>query len=279
MICRDMDTHPRPDIVPRPLVAVTLKLPNGAKLPPRSRARHQLIHAHVGVIRVTTADGVWVVPPGRGVFIAAGLEHELVVSGDVDAGVVYLEPNTSDAAHEGCRAVAVSPLLAELIARAVQVPTLYAERGRDARLMSVLRDEIEAAPSEPLGLRRPADRRLRAVTDGLEADPALGRPLEEWAARVGASTRTLARLFPKETGLTFGVWRQRLRLARSLEALARGASVTEVAPALGYESASAFIAMFRRTLGQTPSRYLDPARWTSGRAIPQTEKHRWRGDR
>ena len=74
---------------------------------------------------------------------------------------------------------------------------------------------------------------------------------------MGASKRTLTRLFPAQTGITFRTWRhQQRRLLRALELLASGKNVTTVALELGYENTSAFIAMFRRCLGQTPTQYL-----------------------
>ncbi|WP_251863537.1 helix-turn-helix domain-containing protein [Achromobacter sp. Marseille-Q4962] len=80
--------------------------------------------------------------------------------------------------------------------------------------------------------------------------------IDQWSEHVGASTRTLTRLFREETGLSFGQWRQQLRLVETIARLAQGVSVSTVASELGYRSASAFISMFRETLGDTPQRYL-----------------------
>jgi AraC-like DNA-binding protein len=125
--------------------------------------------------------------------------------------------------------------------------------------MAVIPDELAGLEPEPLHLPLPADSRLRSVTDTLIADPADGRDLKAWATTAGASERTLARLFVKETGMTFGTWRQRRRLLAAIGRLAEGQSVTSVALDLGYDSPSAFITMFRRTLGATPGRYLQQA--------------------
>jgi AraC-like DNA-binding protein len=102
----------------------------------------------------------------------------------------------------------------------------------------------------------PADPRLRRIVQSLITDPADQRDLDEWANVVGASKRTLTRLFPAQTGMTFRTWRQQRRLLRALELLASGKNVTTVGLELGYENTSAFIAMFRRCLGQTPTQYL-----------------------
>src|SRR3546814_638212 len=105
-----------------------------------------------------------------------------------------------------------------------------------------------------LPLRR--DVRMRRIAEALLADPADTRALGDWAKAAAASERTLARLFVRETGMTFGAWRERLRLTAAVARLAEGQPVTSVAFDLGYQSPSAFIAMFRRCLGDTPGRYL-----------------------
>jgi AraC-like DNA-binding protein len=128
--------------------------------------------------------------------------------------------------------------------------------GPEARVLALIPDELRALEPEPLHLPLPRDRRLTAVTGRLAADPADGRSLAAWAKLAGAGERTLARLFLSETGLTFGAWRQRLRLLAAIARLAEGQAVTAVAYDLGYDSPSAFIAMFRRNLGETPGHYL-----------------------
>ncbi|HEU0204533.1 MAG TPA: AraC family transcriptional regulator, partial [Burkholderiaceae bacterium] len=116
---------------------------------------------------------------------------------------------------------------------------------------------IATLPRAPLYLPEPKDRRLRAISAALHAAPALSDTLAQWAPRVGASARTLARLFRKETKLSFALWRRQLRLLAALEALALGRSVTAAALDVGYQDTSAFVAMFRRALGVTPARYFE----------------------
>ena len=101
----------------------------------------------------------------------------------------------------------------------------------------------------------PADTRAAAVATGLIADPADPRTIEQWGRSVGATGRTLARLFTAETGLTFGQWRTAARISAALHLLASGNSVAGTAPAVGYQTTSAFIAAFARELGCTPATY------------------------
>ncbi len=152
--------------------------------------------------------------------------------------------------------VTVSILLRALILRAMNIPPLYDEAGPDGRILRVILDELRALPSAPLHLPRARDRRLARVTEALLADPADARGLDAWARAAGASPRTLARLFAKETGLTFRAWRQRARLLHALVELAARKPVTSVAFEAGYDSPSAFIAAFKREFGPTPARYF-----------------------
>ena len=62
--------------------------------------------------------------------------------------------------------------------------------------------------------------------------------------------------FRLRLGMSFGRWRQQARLFAALEMLAQKKSVTEVAIAVGYDSVSAFIEMFRTMLGTTPQTYF-----------------------
>ncbi|HYM31502.1 MAG TPA: AraC family transcriptional regulator, partial [Candidatus Cybelea sp.] len=129
-------------------------------------------------------------------------------------------------------------------------------QGADGRIMSLILDEVRALPALPLHLPMPSDARLKRVCAAIVAEPGAKATLVAWAAEAGASGRTLLRLFQRQTGMTFAAWRQRARLLAALGRLAAGEPVTTVAIDLGYDSPSAFTAMFRRALGTTPSRYF-----------------------
>ena len=244
----------------RSVVAAAFDYPSGSTIAAHRHPHGQLVHAASGVMTVNTAAGTWVVPPGRAVWVPPGIEHEIRATGELAMRTVYLRPGAWPEAPAGCRVVAVSPLLRELILRVIEVQRDGDRRaGAEGRLIAVLLDEVQAAEDAPLHLPRPRNTTLAAVTEALRDDPSDSRPLAAWARDVGASERTLARLFRSETGMTFAAWRGQLRLIRALELLADGGSVTEVALAVGYDAPSSFIAMFRRSLGTTPSRYFDRA--------------------
>jgi AraC-like DNA-binding protein len=147
-------------------------------------------------------------------------------------------------------------VLRELLARSATLPALYVEGGSETRLMNVLLDEVAAAEVADLHLPMPTDARLRRMVDLMMAAPEDRSPMDVWARRVGLSERTLARLISRETGMSFGRWRQQLSVMLAVKWLAGGASIQQVAVDLGYESTPSFVTMFRKALGISPGRYM-----------------------
>jgi AraC-like DNA-binding protein len=243
--------------VPRPVAAMAKDFPSGFVIAPHSHPRAQLIYAADGVMRVIYPLGAWVVPPLRAVWIPAGVEHEVRMSGAVAMRTLYIDPKAAPPALGSCSVIEVTPLLRALILRAVEEPVEYDEAGAAGLVMALILAELARATTVPLRIPLPSDTRLAALCRALLDDPAEADTLDDWAERVGASARTLARLFQRETGMGFTQWRQQVRLADAVGRLAKGEPVARVAENLGYSSASAFTAMFRRTLGATPRQYLD----------------------
>ncbi len=157
-----------------------------------------------------------------------------------------------------CCTVNVSALLRELILHANKLAPLYRSVPEHWHLIQVIVDQLRRLPATPLQLRSPSDARAVRVASMLRENPGDDRKIAAIAKQAGASARTIERLFRAETKMSFGQWRQRLRVLHSLTLLARGDSVTEVALELGYQSPSAFIAMFKHELGTTPRAYFQP---------------------
>ncbi len=228
---------------------------SGFEIAPHRHERAQLIYATAGTMRVSTGDGVWVVPPQRALWMPTGVRHSIVMSGDVTMRTLYLRDDAARGMPGTCRVLPVSPLLRELVIRATELPLRYDETGPAGHVVALLLAELHGAGTLPLQLPMPRDKRLRLICETLLASPGDPRTLEQWASSANASARTLARLFVAETGLTFGAWRQQARVLEAMGRLGGGAPVTEVALDLGYDSVSAFSAMFRRAAGASPRQY------------------------
>jgi AraC-like DNA-binding protein len=246
-----------PDSLSRPIVGWTIKPEFQGVTAAHKHRKAQLVYVMQGLVTIEAVQGTWTVPPQCAIWIPGGTSHSARLSGPVLIGCLFIEPERAIGLRSECGTIFVQPLLRELIMRFMDKPELDPDRdGRGDRLVSVFLDELRAAPLEPLHVPMPTDRRLQRLVEAMMAEPATRLTIEEWGMQVGASTRTLTRLFHQQTGLSFGRWRHQLHIALAIQRLAGGEPVTHVAVDLGYESASAFIAMFRRMTGTTPARYF-----------------------
>ncbi len=241
---------------PQDVIALALDRPDGHRIPLHWHSRAQLLYASAGVMTVTTASGVWVLPPLRAMWIPARTEHHIRASGPLSMRTLYIRPGAARGFPPSCRIVSVSPLLRELIVYSTTLPRLYDSGSHAERVMMLILELIRFSDPVPLDLPIPRDRRLRTIFDELSANPSDGRTLEQWGLRVGATGRTLSRLFRAETGMSFHPWRQQLRLLEALRLLGRGDPITNIAIDVGYSSLSAFVSVFRKSLGVTPGKYF-----------------------
>ncbi|MGO1870366.1 MAG: helix-turn-helix domain-containing protein, partial [Halomonas sp.] len=159
-----------------------------------------------------------------------------------------------------CCTVAITPLVRELILHLAEQELTYLSEGKTARLVAVLLEQLSDAPVKELHLPISDHPKIRQIADTLFADPGDRTTLRQWAARLATSERSLARLVQSTTGLSFGRWRQQLHLMIALSHLAEGASVQSVAGTLGYDSVNAFITMFKKALGKSPTQYFSTLR-------------------
>ena len=227
--------------------------PRGGGVAPHAHNFGQVAFARRGVMRVLAQGGVWVVPPGRALWIPARVVHEVQCRTDVAMRTVYLRADSQLPYRKELAVLAVTPLLREIILRLVEGPVDETTR---PHLLPLLEAELRAGQVMPLNLPQPRDPRLARAVARLTDDPAARGTLEHWAAQAGMARRSFARRFAVETGLSFGVWRRRLRMLWAIEQLAVGEPVTVVALDAGYDSVSAFIQAFRQEMGVTPGRYF-----------------------
>lgn len=217
--------------------------------------RGQLLGATHGLLSVDTGNSCWVVPATHAVWIPPNVLHGLRSHGPFAGWSVYVaETFCTDLPCQPCT-LAVSGLLREAVTRA----SSWGEENLDeaqTRLVGVILDEIRILPQVALGLPMPQDPRLLKIARALSDQPGDRRRLKEWATWASIAPRTLSRRFVAETGFSFTEWRQRVRMLRALELLASGRSVTTIALDLGYDNASAFIALFRHMFGVTPGQYV-----------------------
>ncbi len=265
----------------RPVRVRARSMPVDTHFEPHAHPWAQLAYCASGIVQVTAAQAgqsmmTYIVPPSRAVWIEPGAQHHITVLEAAEFRTLYIHKTQTPKGWTGCRVIVVSPLMREAVQALDTSPHALLppngarfalgrpggktlSRQREQWLANLTLDEIAHADTQALGVPLPhpqtGDKRLRALCEAVMRAPNGRATLAEWALDVGASERTAARLFRDELGLSYQQWRQQAILAHALPLLTRGQSISAVAAASGYASDSAFSAMFKAAMGQSPSHF------------------------
>ena len=244
---------------PRAIVPRSSTYPRRHRITPHWHARAQFVFATKGTMTVRTERRAWIVPPSRALWVPAHTVHEVQTYGELEMRSLYVNTANVAGMPDSCVVLEVTPLLRELVVRAAALPTDYDESGEDGLLMQLLMAEMRRLPRCALDLPLAESADLRALCERILDDLTAGRQPAIGPAELRVSSRTLYRRFLRETGISFARWKQQARLLEAIRKLAEGTPVTTVALDLGYESASAFSTMFRRSLGVSPRGFMASA--------------------
>ncbi|CAD7339767.1 MULTISPECIES: AraC family transcriptional regulator [unclassified Sphingobium] len=228
----------------------------GDVIPAHAHPDGQFVHAVSGVMEIRADRRLWVVPPQRAVWIPPGTVHEFRARTPVLLRTLYIASDRTPP-HFGQLAggFVVTALVRELILRAIHPAVLNWDSARILRLHALLLDELNDLPSDAVMLAMPSDPRLVRACEQILDSPSVA-DIDELARSSGASTRTLSRLAREELGCPLSVWRQQARIVAALPMLIAGESILSTALSLGYETPSAFTAMFKRLIGTTPTAFV-----------------------
>lgn len=215
--------------------------------------RHQLLFAQAGCMSIELENQLCLLPPSRAAWLPAGLPHRVLMRGVVAYRSLYFRPGPELPTE--LQVIAVNPLLREIIERMAFWPWDKVESEQE-RTLALFVEELAQAPQEAWQLPMPVDPRLAGWLQELKRGQTLPARLNRLAARVGASDKTIGRIFMRETGMSYQAWRQQWRLLRALELLAEATPISQIGGQLEFSSDSAFISFFRQHTGQTPARYL-----------------------
>jgi AraC-like DNA-binding protein len=231
--------------------------PSGYEGYRHAHTRAQFLYAASGSMKLTLDIGCWIIPPRRAVWLPANYLHQTASIGQLEMRTLYIDSHAGlDCTPSVPRMLNVSPLLHELVLRVIAMPIEYDETGQDGRIVVALLGEIDWTAIHPVSLPSLKDDRLQRMERVLLKDPSDPRTLERWAETLDISPRTLTRLIRRETDLTFQVWRDQIRTFVAIPMLTKGKPLAVIADALGYNTAWAFTAMFKRVTGKVPSQYV-----------------------
>jgi AraC-like DNA-binding protein len=190
----------------------------------------------------------------RAIWVPAGVPHSVRFRGDVLGLTIYIDPAFAASLYK-TKIFAASSLVRALVEEVVTFEHDYDTQGREGRVVQLLLEEIQRAPEATMQAPMPRDERLRRVCELILSNPSSDCDLDHWAEVAGMGRRTFTRLVKDQLGMGLATWRQQVRVMEAVTLLAEGRSITTVAFQVGYESPSAFTAMFHRTVGAPPSAF------------------------
>jgi AraC-like DNA-binding protein/mannose-6-phosphate isomerase-like protein (cupin superfamily) len=230
--------------------------PAGHNVPEHAHGSDQLIYATRGVMEISAGQSLWLTPPNLAVWIPAGTRHRIRMPGAVSMRTLYLRRGLLPRAPEICTVLHVSPLFRELVVEAVRIGQLRTANHLHCALRDLILSQLRNASPVPMFVRLPEDSRALGVAEAFIANQADAPSLDALCRKVGLSVRTLQRTFRREVGTSFEFWRRQMRLMKGIELLVAGGSVKTVAAEVGYRQPSAFVELFRQTLGMTPRAWV-----------------------
>lgn len=242
--------------LPRPIVSTAHEFEAMTHIVKHSHPWSQLCYACKGVTQTQTQEGTFVLPPEQALWIPANAEHQQHLKTKVSNRSLYIDSKWCNPLGNKVRSLTVDPLLKSLILEIANWREHYERTAQTDRLVQVLIDRLSIAPSNELFMPTINDNRLLPIIQSLNFDLANKLTIEEWASKVGASSRTLNRLFNKNYGMGFSKWKQKIKIMKSLEMLNEEIPLSDIAYELGYESSSAFLTAFKKQLGCSPKKYL-----------------------
>jgi AraC-like DNA-binding protein/quercetin dioxygenase-like cupin family protein len=242
-------------IEPSGIRSLAVRLPPGHTIGAHAHGWSQIVFASRGALSVEAGARRWVVPPLRCLWVPAGVVHAVATIGETWVRTVYVRPDLAPSAPAGIGVFEVSPLLREALVEVTRIGVLDDADAVHRALGTVVIGLMVRADPVGVELPLPVDPRARRVADRVIGAPGARASVALVSRGCGASPRTIERVFRAETGMSVGRWRQQARIQHAVRRLAEGASVVRTAQECGYDSVSAFVAMFRRALGETPGRY------------------------
>ncbi|EGQ8098455.1 helix-turn-helix domain-containing protein [Vibrio parahaemolyticus] len=238
-----------------PVLVKTIDMPKGYIDALHQHTWHQIIFPIKGLLQTQTEHYQHLVPHTSALFVPAGVQHESIALSNTIFVGIYLNPEFGATYEPQVRTIALTPFLNELlqeIRRQCENETSHEEV---LHLLAVLHDQILKSNVQTFQLLLPQDRRLKLIFEQLTDEPASSCSLKEWGEKIGASERTLSRLFAKEFNTSFLLWRQQIRLIYSLSLLDESLPIQAIAGLVGYQNDSSYIKAFKAYFDVTPQQF------------------------
>ncbi|MEG3696531.1 helix-turn-helix transcriptional regulator [Vibrio coralliirubri] len=243
-----------------PALVKTIDMPKGFIDAMHQHTWHQVIFPIKGLLQTKTEHYQHLVPHTSALLVPAGIQHESIALSHTTFVGIYLNPTFGSEYEPEVRTITLTPFLNELLQEIRRQCEGLVSDDEVSRLLAVLHDQIMKDSVQTFQLLLPEDRRLKLIFEALTDTPRLDYSLKDWGEKVGASERTLSRLFSKEFNTSFQLWRQQIRLIYSLSLLDEELSIQRIADQVGYQNDSSYIKAFKAYFNVTPQQFRSNGR-------------------
>jgi hypothetical protein len=148
-------------------------------------------------MHIETDSGIFVIPPEQALWIPPNMTHQHFCKNKVSYRSLHIDPTLSEKLGNKVRPLSVDSLLKSLILEVSSWPQNYEETAQTKRFTLVLLDRLAVAQSNELFMPTIQDKRLLPIIETLNQEPTNKFTIEQWALKVGASSRTLNSARPK----------------------------------------------------------------------------------
>lgn len=214
----------------------------------------QLLYAPQGCMTFALDNSICILPPTKAVWIPPHTSHRAVMTNVVAYRSLYFDCSKYSCPDEIVM-IEVNDLLKALIDK-MALWEWEIEETKTQATSNLFWEEFYQAKQFELSLPLPSDRRLTGFRKAMTKGDFIAPELNQLSQTVGASSKTITRLFKAETGMSYQDWRQQWRLLKAIELLCEERQVSDVAHCLEFSSDSAFIAFFKKQTGQTPLSFM-----------------------
>ncbi|MHC5307991.1 AraC family transcriptional regulator [Bartonella sp. LJL80] len=241
--------------LPAEIIYRTADMPENSAFEKHRHQWGEFVYCYSGIMEIQTADNHYLATTRYGLWLPPDLEHLCMNRRQAHYCSIYIANTRLEGLPKKICMLEVDQLaLAMLDHLRHQSPQLPYEP-HEMRFLDVFKDRLSVAVCAESYLPTSSNPVMRRVLDLLESDTQNALSLKTIAKRANLTERTLMRLAEKHLGMSLTQWRQRHKIIRAIPMLTAGEKVETVALQLGYQSASAFISMFRRLMGCTPDEY------------------------
>ncbi|EGR1093560.1 AraC family transcriptional regulator [Vibrio cholerae] len=249
----DQQTSFDPDRLPACVVGIAADIGNhDSGL--HQHQKGQLLFAPQGCIRFALDDSICILPPTKAVWIPSGTRHRAIMTNVVAYRSIYFDCHAFKC-PDHITMIEVNALLKALIDKMALWSWDTPQESMN-NTTTLFWEEFYAAQRQTFHLPLPTNRRFKVFRKQLMQATFFAPDLVSLANSVGASSKTVTRLFKAETGMSYQEWKQQWRLLKAIELLSKETPVNQVSDWLGFSSDSAFIAFFKKQTGQTPLSFI-----------------------